>query len=371
MVRYSYWTEARTNKEEQKVSDKAIRQPWQLLYRVYRYIKPELEKEFAGWYQRAEQIPDAELRKQALASMNSKKFHCEGGCVYAAQEISYVNVLVPLIVAYQTISDYLDNLCDRSTSLDPDDFRQLHRSMQDALTPGAALQDYYLYREEKDDGGFLAALVQSCQKYVAQLPAYGQVQARVLELSGLYSDLQVYKHIAQEKREEQLLAWWETHRPHYPQIYWQEFSAVTGSTIGIFSLFCLATKQRLDEQTIRSVNQAYFPWICGLHILLDYLIDLEEDRIGGDLNFVSYYSSEQEATSRLQYFVQMAKKSVHGLPNATFHRMIIDGLVAFYLVDRKVNRSQPRIYTIAKQLLREAKGLPAFLFYINSFLVRR
>ena len=29
---------------------------------------------------------------------------------------------IKFIVAYQTISDYLDNLCDRSTSLDPDDF---------------------------------------------------------------------------------------------------------------------------------------------------------------------------------------------------------------------------------------------------------
>ena len=41
---------------------------------------------------------------------------------------------IKFIVAYQTISDYLDNLCDRSSSLDPQDFAALHESMGDALS---------------------------------------------------------------------------------------------------------------------------------------------------------------------------------------------------------------------------------------------
>ncbi len=350
---------------------KPIRHPWQLLYRVYRYVKPLLEREFAAWYKRAGEIPDSELRKQALASMDTKKFHCEGGAVYAAQVISYADKLVPLIVAYQTISDYLDNLCDRSTSLDPQDFRQLHLSMQDALTPDAPVRDYYRYREEKDDGGFLAALVRTCQEQIKTLPSYATIQRRALTLSRLYSDLQVYKHIAHDKREAELLAWWEQYRPSYPELYWQEFAAVTGSTIGIFALFALATEPRLDSQKIAAIDSAYFPWICGLHILLDYLIDLEEDRAGGDLNFVSYYRSDEEALDRLQFFVQQAKESVGRLPNPAFHRMIVDGLVAFYLADRKVNRRQPQIYTIAKKLMRQASGVTPFLFYLNSLLVRR
>lgn len=348
-----------------------LRNPWQLLYRVYRHVQPVLEREFAAWRERAQTIPNPELRKQALDSMNTKKFHCQGGSVYAAQVIPYVETIVPLIVAYQTISDYLDNLCDRSTSLDPQDFRQLHVSMQDALTPGAPLRDYYLYREDKDDGGYLASLVQTCQRYAAQLPAYSRIQHQVVEFSTLYSDLQVYKHIAPHLREGELLKWWGKYEEKYGELYWQEFAAVTGSTIGIFALFCLATQEDVPDVQIRAVSEAYFPWLCGLHILLDYLIDLEEDRLGGDLNFVSYYDSERDATDRLQYFIKQAKASVRRLPNPSFHRMIVDGLIAFYLADRKVNRSQPRIYTIAKQLLKQAKGLPSLLFYVNSLLVRR
>lgn len=354
-----------------QVKGKGIRNPWQLLYRVYRHINPVLEQEFSFWYKEAQSIPDPELRKQAIASMDTKKFHCQGGAVYAAQALSHANVLVPLIVAYQTISDYLDNLCDRSTSLDPVDFRQLHLSMQDALTPEAQIRDYYRYREEKNDGGFLAQLVKTCQQKVAQLPSYGHVQPLVLRYSLLYSDLQVHKHIVPEKRETELLSWWEQHRRGYPEIMWQEFSAVTGSTVGIFSLFVMAAEPNVAKADIDRLDAAYFPWICGLHILLDYLIDLEEDKEGGDLNFVSYYSSSEEATARLQYFIRQAKASVKQLQNAAFHGMIVDGLLAFYLVDRKVTRDQPRIYNTAKQLLKQAGSITSFLFYVNSFLVRR
>ncbi len=52
-------------------------------------------------------------------------------------------------MAYQTISDYLDNLCDRSTSLNPDGFQALHESLFHALTPEATLTNYYRFRREK------------------------------------------------------------------------------------------------------------------------------------------------------------------------------------------------------------------------------
>ncbi|MGC5325883.1 tetraprenyl-beta-curcumene synthase family protein [Brevibacillus sp. SYSU BS000544] len=353
------------------MNGKPIRHPLQLLYRVYRHVKPCLDRTFDFWLQKAEVIPDKELRKQALASMHSKRFHCEGGTVYAAQFVSEVETLVPLIVAYQTISDYLDNLCDRSTSLDPEDFRQLHYALQDALVADAPVRDYYQYRAEKEDAGFLKSLVLACQEQIKKLPSYKAIQPKVLELSVLYSDLQVYKHIAHEKREGELLAWWEKYKPLCPQIYWQEFSAVAGSTIGIFALFCLATQHQVDEEYVNTLNKAYFPWICGLHILLDYLIDLEEDRVGGDLNFVSYYHSDEEALNRLQFFIEQAKANIEQLPYPQFHGMIVDGLVAFYLADRKVNRKQPQIYTISRRLLREASGLTSLLFYLNSLLIRR
>ena len=61
-----------------------------------------------------------------MASIETKTFHCEGGALYALLAEAHRDDAIRFIVAYQTISDYLDNLCDRSTSLDPEDFTLLH-----------------------------------------------------------------------------------------------------------------------------------------------------------------------------------------------------------------------------------------------------
>ncbi|MDF2668198.1 MAG: putative cytoplasmic protein [Paenibacillus sp.] len=132
---------------------KVPRNPVTLMHRVYRYVLPEVRTQLASWRTAAGLMPDEELRKQAIDSMTHKQFHCEGGAIYAAANLSMRHVLIPLIVAFQTISDYLDNLCDRSTSLDPEDFRRLHQSMLDAVNPSAPLQDYYAFRSEREDGG--------------------------------------------------------------------------------------------------------------------------------------------------------------------------------------------------------------------------
>lgn len=105
------------------------------------------------------------------------------------------HILIPLIVAYQTISDYLDNLCDRSTSLDPADFRLLHQSMLDAIDPNAEPGNYYALRSEQNDGGYLYRLVRKCQEMISLLPGYSAAAAEIRELAVLYTDLQVYKHI--------------------------------------------------------------------------------------------------------------------------------------------------------------------------------
>ncbi|GAB7389310.1 tetraprenyl-beta-curcumene synthase family protein [Bacillaceae bacterium] len=337
-------------------------------YRIYRYVLPAVAKELKKWRNKAEQIPDPELRRQAIASMTAKRFHCEGGSVYAAHALAQREILIPLIVAFQTISDYLDNLCDRSTSLNPVDFRQLHRSMLDAVTRGAKQKDYYRYHPEKEDGGYLRSLVETCQSHIKRLPHYGKVESQVREWVGLYCDLQVYKHMEPRQREFRLHRWWEKHRHRFPGIYWQEFAAASGSTLGVFSLFLLASRRDWREETLQRIKLAYFPWICGLHILLDYLIDQEEDRRGGDLNFIHYYRNVEETIDRLGWFARQARKAALTLPDSALHGMIVEGLLGLYLADRKV-RQQQDVYRISRDLLKHSR-LSTLFFFMNSWLYR-
>ncbi|TFE30747.1 tetraprenyl-beta-curcumene synthase family protein [Cohnella luojiensis] len=351
------------------LAGRSPRGPITLMRRVYKYILPEVRAELGRWRIRANGIPDPELRKQALDSMNAKQFHCEGGGVYAAANLEQRHILIPLIVALQTISDYLDNLCDRSTSLDPGDFRLLHQSMLDAVTPEAQVLNYYALREEQDDGGYLAALVAQCRDSIAQLPAYRHVQKHVMELVQLYGDLQVYKHISHSQREPELLNWWGKHASRYPQLKWNEFAAAAGSTLGVFMLFLAASDPTLEADQADEIRNHYFPSICGLHILLDYLIDQAEDEIGGDLNFCRYYEDQRILNGRMELMVQAARQSADELPFGHFHRMIVEGLVALYLSDPKV-RDQIEVRKTAKLLMKGSPWTRVF-FWLNSHWIRK
>lgn len=353
----------------QELSRKVPRNPVGLMSRVYKFILPEVAVELDKWRLDAERIPDEELRMQALASIETKQFHCQGGAVYAAANLPDKHILIPLIVAYQTISDYLDNLCDRSTSLDPVDFRQLHQSMLDAVTPGTEVADYYAYRSEKEDGGYLGRLVHTCRNCISQLSGYKAAKPYIRDLVELYVDLQVYKHIHPEKREAALLEWWSQQAHRTPHLRWNEFAAATGSTLGVFMLFLAATDPFLDDQNASSIHASYFPNVCCLHIMLDYLIDQDEDRLGGDLNFCNYYEDADTMLNRIASIVEWARKDVTAIPSTSFHRMIIEGLLALYLSDPKVSEQQ-LVRSVSKRLMKRSPMTRLF-FFVNSRWIRK
>jgi len=335
---------------------------------IFLHVRPRVQHYLNGWRQRAEAIPDPELRRQALMSIRDKTFHCEGGAVYALLAGSHFDEVLRFIIAYQTISDYLDNLCDRSTSLDPADFRTLHQSMVHALTPRAPLDNYYALRQEQNDGGYLADLVKTCQKVLAELPTSPLIAPALHELAGHYRELQVHKHVRQDQRVRRLKEMYLNHPEYAPLMTWYEFSACTGSTLGIFCLLASAFQQGFDEALSQRIRRAYFPWVQGLHILLDYLIDQEEDLASGDLNFCSFYPDTKELERRLKHFYAQADESIAQLPYAPFHRLIIRGLLGIYLVDRKVRR-QGGVMEIARSMIRQG-GATAYFLFFHCFIYR-
>ncbi len=342
---------------------------WVLTYRMVNEILPETHSLLRGWIEQAGRIPDPELRRQALMSIGTKTFHCEGGALYSLLAGAGRTEAIRFIIAYQTISDYLDNLCDRSTSQDPVDFRALHESMLHALTPGTDCVNYYRFREEQDDGGYLANLVRTCQSILARLPSYKKIAPAIHELAGYYCDLQVYKHVRPEDRVSKLCEWFERHRASLPEMSWYEFSACGGSTLGIFCLVSSACSGKMSDELAETIKKAYFPWMQGLHIMMDYFVDQEEDRLGGDLNFCTYYESDTQMAARLIHFFKSADRGVSALPHAGFHKMICRGLPALYLADRKVVR-QARVKKTAGEIIRSGGFLTRF-FYIHCLLYRR
>ncbi|ADL08267.1 tetraprenyl-beta-curcumene synthase family protein [Thermosediminibacter oceani] len=306
-----------------------------LLYKFVNRIFPLVDAELKKYTTLAERIPDPVLSHQALESIKEKKFHCQGGSVYALYPGVSQKDMVHFIVSYQTISDYLDNLCDRAGVMEEKAFRQLHLAMIDALLPGESYNDYYKYYPYRNDGGYLTLLVSECKKFISTLPSYTVIREKILFLARLYSDLQVYKHLAPEIRECRMAGWFSNYLDYFPEISGWEFSAAAGSTLGIFMLVAAAADPELDNLEAWKIFQSYFPWICGLHILLDYYIDLDEDKDGGDLNFVSYYQNRIKCLERLKLFYQNSLEESAKLRYPNFHTTVVDGLMAMYLSDPK------------------------------------
>ena len=322
--------------------------PISLMSSFYRRILPSVHQELAYWKKRAESIPNAELRTQALASINSKTFHCQGGAILSLLAQKRLPDAIRFIVAYQTISDYLDNLCDRSTSLDPKDFAALHESMSDALTVSGDRKNYYRFRSDQDDGNYLVDLTETCREVIRNVANFGRIKQFLEELCDYYCDLQIHKHVITEERVPRLKHWFNRYKSKVPEMEWYEFSACTGSTLGIFCLLSYAMRDDFDDGHASKIKNGYFPYIQGLHILLDYFIDQEEDRIGGDLNFCSYYENKQTLFNRIKHFLSEADRHTDKLPYQKFHQLINRGLLGMYLSDEKVNKqkgilSSPRL----------------------------
>ncbi|MCT4618151.1 MAG: tetraprenyl-beta-curcumene synthase family protein [Marinisporobacter sp.] len=308
-----------------------------IIFKFVKKVFPQVKKELSYWNTKATRIPDKVLSHQATSSIQKKTFHAQGGCIYSLYYDDIDKELIRFIVALQTISDYLDNLCDRVGVENEKSFLQLHYAITDSLTPNDIFHDYYKHYPYKEDGGYLYSLVKTCKHYLNILPSFHLVQRDLLFLGKLYSEMQSYKHIEKNKREKALADWANTYLSLYKNISAWEFSASSGSTLGMFLLCTLSRDKNLDKNTVEKVMNAYFPYICGLHILLDYFIDEREDLDTGDLNFVSYYKNPQEKEKRLLYFLKQSLNKVLPLQNSLFHITVIEGLLSMYLSDPKTN----------------------------------
>ncbi|OIK12801.1 tetraprenyl-beta-curcumene synthase [Bacillus sp. MUM 116] len=342
--------------------------PINLMSNVYRKIIPAVHQELSYWKKRAENIPNQELRTQALASIEHKTFHCEGGAILALTAGKHYKKAVKFIVAYQTISDYLDNLCDRSTSLDPNDFAALHESMADALTIEVKRKNYYRLREDQDDDDYLYDLAATCRSVLSDMENYPLIKKYLHELCSYYCDLQIHKHVVKEERVARLENWFDHYKNQLPDMEWYEFSACSGSTLGIFCLVSYAMREDFQAKDADNIRKGYFPYIQGLHILLDYFIDQEEDIKGGDLNFCFYYENQEKLFKRLKHFVLEADRHTEYLPHKKFHQLINRGLLGIYLSDSKV-RKQKNVRKLAKEIIKTG-GIISYFFYINGLAYR-
>ena len=301
---------------------------WLATARFLTRVVPRAGRELAAIRLRAQRIPDPALREQALASIDGKAYHVQGGCILATfMRGEAARRYIAIVAAIETIYDYLDNLCDRLPGVTQQGYATLHESLIDALDDRRAPAAYYRDGPAGDDGGYLRSLVDAAREGLRTLPNYHAVRDRLVEVARFYADLQVLKHGPAGVRERACDAWYARNRERFPGLEWWEFAAACGSSLPVFALIALASRETLG---------AYFPGVSAVHILLDYFIDQAEDREHGELNFVACYASRAEAVRGLRRLVTATLARVRTLARSAHHRFVVEAMCVFYLTHPKV-----------------------------------
>ena len=317
------------------------------LIRFMMRIVPLSAASLAAIRERAQLIPDEQLRVEALSSIDRKAYHVAGACILATFLPSeaarrYVAIVAPL----ETIYDYLDNLCDRHPEVGVEAYPILHEAIADALDPSAPLRDYYARGPRGDDGGYLRELVWQTQCALADVPHLDLLKPHFADAAALYGEMQTYKHYPPGEREHRCVAWYERHRERYADIDWHEFASAAGSQFHVYGPLFEAFLDRPDA--IAGTYDAYFPYVSALHVLLDAFIDQAEDREHGELNFSHVYGGAAALRRRLRGLFDAAKVRLRALPGDRAHRFVLDVMTLFYL-------SHPKV--AAQGLDREARAL--------------
>jgi len=299
-------------------------------------VVPQAASELRRLKRRAQRIPDAELRREALSSITHKDFHVHGGCILATfLTPALARRYVALVAVFETAVDYLDNLCDRVGTLDEADFRALHEALIDAVTPGAPLRRYFRLRP-RDDGGYLDELVRHSQEHFAALPSFAAVAPHVRQVTAAYCELQALKHLRQGVREQRCA---DAFGAVAPDLRWWEGAAACGSTMPTFAL-AFGAIQGCDDARAQALHDAYFPYFSAFHILLDYFIDQAEDSAHGELNFVACYATREAARDGIVRIGALALSRARALADAPHHVFAVRAMSAFYCSRAKVGEQR-------------------------------
>jgi tetraprenyl-beta-curcumene synthase len=301
-------------------------------------VWPFLRSEMEVWVKRAEAIPDQALRHTALDSLRLKRGNLEGAVAFAALASGRHRLpSARAMAAYEATFDYLDYLCEMPSDDPLANGRQLSQALIVAVQPGREHEDYFAHHPLKGDGGYLQALIDTCQTALGSLPARPAVEEDLVRISSRLANYQSFNHGDADGSHNAFLTWASNeaahHRHHHrgPELSWWEVGAAGGSSLAAFALFAAATDPRTGPAHAAAIEDAYFPWIGAVNSLLDSVVDRQEDDATGQHRLLDYYASPEHVTERLELITTQAMAHARELQPRHGHTLIVAAMTSFYL----------------------------------------
>lgn len=363
-------------------------------------VFPRVCLHLARWRRLARRIPDPVLRRLAFEAL-AKRGNMEGAAAFAAfAPRAHRGAATLAASAFQSAYNLLDLLGEQPSADPVLDGRRLHEALLFALTPPgpeanqaahaetsareaagtephpgegatAVSRDWYEHHPQREDGGYLDALLHECRTAVATLPSYTAVAssarasaARIVAFQSLNLSEAQGDHAALEQ-------WAHEATPPGSGLRWWETAAAAGSSLGVHVLIAAAAQSRLDPSEVSALSDAYFPWIGGLHSMLDNLIDKREDEAAGHRSLIEYYGPLR-AAERMRWLATQAAQAARELPHSSRHIVILAAMIGNYLSTPEAHNPELRpvsesvLETVAElrrptMLVFALRRLPSFL----------
>jgi tetraprenyl-beta-curcumene synthase len=302
-------------------------------------------KELRHWRKQALRIPDNRIREDALYALEHKRAHADGAALFWTIPRQRSLHLLRLLVAYELIWDFLDNLSERAAAEGQIDGYHLHLAIAEAIDPGGPISDYYHSSSFRDDGGYLQALVQTCRDGCTLLPSYHRIrklavtEAHRAQVLGINHDPDAKRQVAALK------AWAAQECPDPCEMEWWELSGAASAPLTIHALLALATEPSCTERDIMQTRAAYNPWLSAATTMLDSYVDQVEDRRVGNHSYVAHYPDPASAVLGIQRLVRRAAHEARSLSNGAKHAIIAASMTAMYLSKESARTPEMRATT--------------------------
>ncbi|MGH2854522.1 MAG: DUF2600 family protein [Solirubrobacteraceae bacterium] len=319
-------------------------------------VFPHVRREAAHWRLRAREITDPVLRRTALANLSAGRLHLDGAAAFAAfvpavHRAAVVRAQVALQVAY----DYVDTLAEQPCSDPVRNGDRLHQALGAALDPAGPRIDYYAHHPRSDDAGYLQDIVDTCRSALRELPSYASVASCVRRAAARMASFQSLNLNESQGDHAALARWARAQTPSGADLRWWETAASAGSSLGVYVLIAAAANRIVGAEETAAIEEAYFPWIGSLHLLLDSLVDRREDAAAGQRSLLDYYASPQEAAARLGLLAAESQRRMQALPYCRQHVLMFAGMAGHYL--SMPAASQPDALLAARTVLGSIGGL--------------
>jgi tetraprenyl-beta-curcumene synthase len=294
-------------------------------------VLPEVRRERNRWRACAATIPSDELRATAGASL-AKRGNIEGAALFAVlAPRAHRRDAIRSLVAFQAAYNYLDALSELPSCEPRANARRLHQALLGAVQPGAAQPDYYAHHSDGRDGGYLAALIETCRDRLSRLPSYDAFAPAISNAAARIAEFQALNLSEAHGGQAELELWAATLSNSARALAWWERAAGAGSSLALHALVATCAREDVEAPIAQQIDRAYFPTIGALHSLLDSVVDRDEDRDKGQRSLLEHYGSPLHESICLTTLASEARHACRSLPSPLMHRVIVTAMCSYYL----------------------------------------